>query len=64
MAVCNSCGLELLKQIPQFPEIEQDVDLETGLIKENAVQFYYSVLEAPAQEEIEGFITYGIGKLN
>ncbi|MBQ2413169.1 MAG: amidohydrolase family protein, partial [Anaerotignum sp.] len=64
VAVCNSCGLELLKQIPQFPEIEQDVDLETGLIKENAVQFYYSVLEAPAQEEIEGFITYGIEKLN
>lgn len=64
VAVCNSCGLELLKQIPQFPEIEQDVDLETGLIKENAVQFYYSVLEAPSQEEIEGFIKYGIKKLN
>ena len=64
VAVCNSRGLELLKQIPQFPEIEQDTDLETGLIKENAVQFYYSVLEAPAQEEIEGFITYGIQKMN
>ena len=64
VAVCNTCGLELLKKIPQYAEIERDVDLETGLIKENAVQFYYSVLEAPAQEEIEGFITYGIEKLN
>lgn len=64
VAVCNSCGLELLKKIPQFAEIEREVDLETGLIKENAVQFYYSVLEAPSQEEIEGFITYGIEKLN
>ena len=64
VAVCNTCGLELLKKIPQYAEIERDVDLETGLIKENAVQFYYSVLEAPAQEEIESFITYGIEKLN
>ena len=64
VAVCNTCGLELLKKIPQFPEIEQDVDLETGLIKENAVQFYYSVLEAPSQKEIESFIVHGIEKLN
>ena len=64
VAVCNTCGLELLKKIPQFPEIEQDVDLETGLLKENAVQFYYSVLEAPSQKEIEGFIRHGIEKLN
>ena len=64
VAVCNSRGLELLKQIPQFPEIERDVDLETGLLKENAVQFYYSVLEAPSQSEVEGFIKYGMTKLN
>lgn len=64
VAVCNTCGLELLKKIPQFSEIERDVDLETGLIKENAVQFYYSVLEAPAKEEIETFIRFGIQKLN
>ncbi len=64
IAVCNSRGLELLKQIPQFSEIERDVDLETGLLKENAVQFYYSVLEAPSQQEVEGFILHGIKKLN
>ena len=64
VAVCNSCGLELLKKIPQFAEIQQDVDVETGLLKENAVQFYYSVLEAPAQEEIEELIRFGIKKLN
>ena len=46
VAVCNSCGLELLKKIPEFPEIEKEVDLDTGLLKENAVQFYSSVLEA------------------
>ncbi len=64
VAVCNTCGLELLKKIPQFSEIEQDVDFATGLIKENAVQFYYSVMEAPSQEEIEELIKFGIKKLN
>lgn len=64
VAVCNTRGLELLKQIPQFPEIAQDVDLDTGLLKENAVQFYYSVLEAPSQNEVEDFIKHGIRKLN
>ena len=64
VAVCNSCGLELLKKIPQFPEIAQDVDLETGLLKENAVQFYYSVLEAPSQDEVESFMKFGMKKLN
>ena len=64
VAVCNSCGLELLRKIPQFDEIKQDVDFETGLIKENAVQFYYSVLEAPTQEEVEDLIRFGIKKLN
>lgn len=64
VAVCNSCGLELLKQIPQFSQIENDVNQETGLLRENAVQFYYSVLEAPSQEEVEDLIRYGIKKLN
>lgn len=64
IAVCNSCGLERLKQIKEFSEIEEYVDLETGLIKENAVQFYYSVLEAPSQREVEDFILHGIEKLN
>ena len=64
MAVCNSCGLELLKKIPEFPEIEKEVDLDTGLLKENAVQFYSSVLEAPSQEEVEGYIRYSAKKLN
>ena len=63
-AVCNSCGLERLKQIKEFSEIEPYVDMETGVLKENAVQFYYSVLEAPSQEEIEDYILYGIQKLN
>ena len=64
IAVCNSCGLERLKKIKQFSEIERDVDLETGLLKENAVQFYYSVLEAPTQEEVESYIKFSIKKLN
>ena len=64
VAVCNSCGLELLKKIPEFPEIEKEVDLDTGLLKENAVQFYSSVLEAPSQEEVEGYIRYSAKKLN
>ena len=64
VAVCNSCGLELLKKIPEFPEIEKEVDLDTGLLKENAVQFYSSVLEAPSQEEVEDYIKYSAKKLN
>lgn len=64
VAVCNSCGLERLKKIKEFSEIERDVDLETGLLKENAVQFYYSVLEAPSQEEVESFIKFSMEKLN
>ena len=64
VAVCNSCGLELLKKIPEFPEIEKEVDLDTGLLKENAVQFYSSVLEAPSQEEVEDYIRYSAKKLN
>lgn len=64
VGVCNSRGLELLKTIPQFSEIEKDVDLETGLIKENAVQFYYSLLDTPSQKEVENYITYSAKKLN
>ena len=40
VAVCNTPGLERLKKIPQFAEIAKDVDFETGLLKENAVQFF------------------------
>nr|WP_296958567.1 amidohydrolase [uncultured Mediterraneibacter sp.] len=64
VAVCNSCGLERLKKIEQFDEIAKEVDFQTGLLKENAVQFYSSVLEAPSQEEVEGYITYSAKKLN
>lgn len=64
IAVCNSCGLERLKQIKEFPEIERDVDCESGLLKENAVQFFYSVLDAPAQEQVEEFIRLGMKHLN
>lgn len=52
------------EKIPEFPEIEKEVDLDTGLLKENAVQFYSSVLEAPSQEEVEGYIKYSAKKLN
>ena len=64
IGVCNSCGLELLKNAPQFAEIAPNVDLETGLLKENAVQIYYSLLDTPSQEEIENYITYSVKKLN
>lgn len=64
MGVCNTPGLEKLKKIKEFSEIEPFVDFETGVLKENAVQFYYSVLDAPTQKEVEDFILYGIKKLN
>ena len=64
MAVCNSLGLERLKEIKEFSEIEAYVEMDTGVLRENAVQFYYSVLEAPSQEEVEDYILHGIEKMN
>ena len=64
VAVCNTPGLEKLQKIREFDEIARDVDLKTGLIKENAVQFYYSVLDALTQEEVENYIKYSAQKLN
>ena len=64
IAVCNTCGIERLKQIPTFNEIAQDVDEETGLIKENAVQFFHSVLSAPSLEEVKEYVKFSIQKLN
>lgn len=64
VGVCNSCSLERLKKIKEFSEIEKDVDFETGLIKENAVQFYYSTLDAPSRNEIENYMKYSMKKLN
>lgn len=64
IAVANSCGLKKLKAIPQFDDISQDVDFETGILRENAVQFFYSILDAPSQEEVEAFILFGLSKLN
>lgn len=63
-AVTNTCGLKRLSNIPNFTEIERDVNFETGTLKENAIQFFYSILEAPSQEEIEEYIVYGNQKLN
>ena len=64
VAVCNSCGLELLKTLDNFSEIESEMDFETGLIKEHAVQFFYSVLPAPSLEEVKDYIRHGMYKLN
>lgn len=64
VAVCNSCALELLKTLKNFSEIESEVDFETGLIKEHAVQFFYSVLPAPSLEEVKEYIRFGMKKMN
>ncbi|WP_206460769.1 amidohydrolase [Anaerovorax sp. IOR16] len=63
-AVINSVGLERLKKISEFETVKNEIDFETGLIKENAVQFFYSVLEKPSQEHVELLIRSGIKKLN
>lgn len=64
VGVCNTPGLEKLKTVKEFDEFASEVDFETGLIKEIAVQYYYSVLDAPAQEEVESYIKYSAQKLN
>ena len=63
-AVCNSKGLELLKQIPQFPDIASEVNEENGVLKENAVQFFYAILDAPAVDQVVDFLKLGISHLN
>lgn len=64
VAVCNSCGLERLKKIKEYPELVHNVNTETGLIKENAVQFYYSTLNEPSREDVKKYMRYSIRKLN
>lgn len=64
IAVCNTCGLQKLQAIEEFSEIQRDVDLDSGLIKENAVQFFYSVLDTPSQSQIEEYIKVGMRRLN
>ena len=64
VGVCNSCGLERLKRIKEYPEIEHNVNMQTGLIKENAVQFYYSTLDEPSREDVKNYMRYSIRKLN
>lgn len=63
-AVVNTCGLERLKQIKEYPEIARDVNEETGVLRENAVQFFYSILDAPPKEEVEHLIQSSITDLN
>lgn len=64
VAVCNSCGLERIRKIKEFPEFEKDIDFESGILRENAVQLYYSILETPSQKAIEDYIKFSVEKLN
>lgn len=64
IGVVNSVGLEKLKNLPEFEEIKNEVDFNTGLIKENAVQFFYSTLDKPSQKEVEGYIDLAMQRLN
>ena len=63
-AVSNTPGLELLQKIKEYSEIESEVNLENGTLKENAVQFFYSILEAPAEEEVKKLLKLGMEHLN
>lgn len=64
VAVVNRFGLERLSRLPSFDSIRQDVDFETGLIKENAVQFFYEVLDRPAMDEVQEIMRFGMKRLN
>ena len=63
-AVSNTPGLELLQKIKEYSEIESEVNLENGTLKENAVQFFYSILEAPSEEEVRKLLKLGMEHLN
>lgn len=63
-AVTNTPGLMRLKEIKEYGEIEKDVNLENGVLKENAVQFFYSILEAPPVEEVKKMLKLGMAHLN
>lgn len=64
IAITNTCGLERLKRLSQFGEIKNEVNEDLGIIKENAVQFYYSILDKPKQELVEKYIKLGMKRLN
>ncbi|MFV0516617.1 MAG: amidohydrolase [Aminipila sp.] len=64
IAVCNTCGLEKLGKIKEFDLIKNDVDFTTGLIRENAVQFFYSALEKPTLSQVEQYIELSMKDLN
>lgn len=64
MAVTNSVGLNHLKEIPEFNEVKSEIDFNTGVIKENAVQFFYSFLEKYSQNTVEYLLKYSFKELN
>lgn len=63
-AVTNTPGLMRLKEIREYKEIERDVNTLNGVLKENAVQFFYSILEAPPVQEVKKMLKLGMEHLN
>jgi len=64
IAVTNSVGLTLLKKMREFDEVKSEIDFNTGVIKENAVQFFYSLLEKYSQSKVEYLLKYSFKELN
>ncbi len=64
VAVCNTHALNKIKTLPAYKELAEEMNLETGLIKEGAVQLYYSILEKPSQDYVEDLIKLSMKNLN
>lgn len=64
VAVCNTFALNKIRKLPTFKKLEKEMDFETGLIKEGAVQLFYSVLEKPSQDFVEDLIKLSMKDLN
>lgn len=64
IAVTNSVGLNRLKEIAEFDKLKSEIDFNTGVIKENAVQFFYSLLDKYSQSTVEYLLKYSFKELN
>ena len=64
VAVCNRTALDLIRKHPLFQGLEGEMDYETGLVKEGAVQLFYLVVESKGTQPIEEAIELAVKDMN
>jgi predicted amidohydrolase YtcJ len=64
IGVCNTCALEKIRALPEFAGQEDNLDYETGLVKENVAQLFYHILDKQSIEYLKELIKLGVKNLN